>query len=440
MDKSQKLQRYSRKDYTEVVDFPVEIVGRDGVVRRYSFEDSIRLYQRRVTFAPIRYRDDELVVAEIDHCRSRIDQLRRSYFHRHGWGTPSGEADPISVFGPVAGEIAAFLCRVLRVQGRPEVSVSPLDADSVDVGCWIVQPLRSDAQMTLYVHTFSANDPRRDAFFAQLKALEAGGTPEERLVAFHHTADCGLVITARAEAIEALERWQAEEEAWVDTEPTPIQLLLETIRKQEYRGAVRQAEEMVAEQPWHRDAYVAGGIVAAHLRDGFSAEEFGLVGSKYFPEDADLHYLAGVGRALQGRRADALGSLERSLELDPSDASARVYQVSLLLDSGQFSSASRMLRAHEGNDRRLTLLAAVVAFRWMVMTVLPASALLLGAVAISTQLFFALFAATGLTIATALLVYAWPPLHQLVVPQRIESVPVGARRTRRDKPPTPEFV
>ena len=40
---------------------PVEIVGRDGVTRRYTFEDAIRLYQRRVTFAPIRYRDAELV-------------------------------------------------------------------------------------------------------------------------------------------------------------------------------------------------------------------------------------------------------------------------------------------------------------------------------------------------------------------------------------------
>ena len=82
MDKDWKLQRYGRKDYSEIVDFPVEIVGRDGVVRRYSFEDSIRLYQRRITFAGIRYRETELIEAESQHCQSRIDQLRRSYFHR----------------------------------------------------------------------------------------------------------------------------------------------------------------------------------------------------------------------------------------------------------------------------------------------------------------------------------------------------------------------
>ena len=91
MDKNGKLQRYDRKDYTELVDFPVEIVGRDGVVRRYTFEDSIRLYQRRITFAPIRFQDRDLARAEVNHCRSRIDQLRRSFFHRFGWGTPEGQ-------------------------------------------------------------------------------------------------------------------------------------------------------------------------------------------------------------------------------------------------------------------------------------------------------------------------------------------------------------
>ncbi len=38
MDKSRKLRRYLKKDYRQLVDFPVEIVGRDGVVRRYTFE------------------------------------------------------------------------------------------------------------------------------------------------------------------------------------------------------------------------------------------------------------------------------------------------------------------------------------------------------------------------------------------------------------------
>ena len=63
MDKGRKLRRYSRKEYSQVVDFPVEIVGRDGVVRRYTFEESVRLYQRRIASAGMRYDDGEVVKA-----------------------------------------------------------------------------------------------------------------------------------------------------------------------------------------------------------------------------------------------------------------------------------------------------------------------------------------------------------------------------------------
>ena len=95
-----------------MVDFPVEIVGRDGVVRRYSFEESVRLYQRRIESAGMRYDDGEVVQAEVRHCRLRIEQLRKSYFARYGWDalrTPgSGRLD-----GEFAGEVAAFLRRCL---------------------------------------------------------------------------------------------------------------------------------------------------------------------------------------------------------------------------------------------------------------------------------------------------------------------------------------
>ncbi|MEC9388543.1 MAG: hypothetical protein VX944_00570, partial [Myxococcota bacterium] len=63
MSKTNKIRRYRRKDYTSVVEFPVEIIGRDGMVRRYSFEESIRLYERRIASADIRYTDRELVLA-----------------------------------------------------------------------------------------------------------------------------------------------------------------------------------------------------------------------------------------------------------------------------------------------------------------------------------------------------------------------------------------
>ena len=84
LDKSHKIRRYTRKDYPAVVEFPVESIGRDGIVRRYSFEESIRLYQRRIASADLRYSDADLIQAEKQHCLSRIQQLRRSFFAHYG--------------------------------------------------------------------------------------------------------------------------------------------------------------------------------------------------------------------------------------------------------------------------------------------------------------------------------------------------------------------
>ena len=88
-DKQQKLQRYERKDYLETVEFPVEIVGRDGLVREYTFEDAIRLYQRRVTFAPIRYRDSELRQPKWKDRKARITiaalLFRQIWVGNTGW-------------------------------------------------------------------------------------------------------------------------------------------------------------------------------------------------------------------------------------------------------------------------------------------------------------------------------------------------------------------
>ena len=139
IDRSWKLQRYDRKDYTELVEFPVEIVGRDGVVRRYSFEDSIRLYQRRISFAPVRYRERDLVNAELLHCRSRIEQLRRSYFQRFGWASEPGRAGPEEALGALAGELTAFLCRVLRAEGRIDVRIEPVRPQPDGTGTWFFE-------------------------------------------------------------------------------------------------------------------------------------------------------------------------------------------------------------------------------------------------------------------------------------------------------------
>ena len=44
----------SNKKYSDYIDFPVEIVGKDGVVRYYTFEESV-IYQRRIRLCRLRY-------------------------------------------------------------------------------------------------------------------------------------------------------------------------------------------------------------------------------------------------------------------------------------------------------------------------------------------------------------------------------------------------
>ncbi len=356
MDKNWKLQRYNRKDYSEIVEFPVEIVGRDGVVRRYSFEDSIRLYQRRITFAAIRYRDGELVDAEVTHCRSRIDQLRRSYFHRYGWGTPKGEADPLETFGDLAGEIAAFLCRVLRSEGRPDVTFEPVT--SADFGgadnttsTWYVVPHGYSSGMLLYVHRFEGTeaDQARESFFSSLKMMDRvhmGDGDGERLVAFHHSIDCGFILTGRGADFEGLGGWN-EDEHEAEIAPTPWDEVLKVVRRGRYEEALARCGQVVDDQPWHRNAYVAGAVLATFLGKPLRAEDFALVGSKYFPDDAVLHYHTGLARMRQKdpeRIGDALTALERALELKPGFVAARFLQVLIHLAAGDHDRVTELLQ------------------------------------------------------------------------------------------------
>jgi len=359
MDKNWKLQRYSRKDYSELVEFPVEIVGRDGVVRRYSFEDSIRLYQRRITFAPIRYQDSELVEAEVGHCRSRIDQLRRSFFHRHGWGTPDGEPGAGEAFGLLAGELAAFLCRVLRCDGRPDVRFERVGDDAVS-STWFVRLDGVEGGLLLYAYRFDGVEVEqtRERFFTTLKSLERAvddPTDGERLFAFHHTADCGFILSCRGTQADELASWRVPDDELAD-EPTPLQLAIDLVHRGKYRQALERCRALVDEQPYHRRAYAVGANLANHLDDPTTAEELGLIGSRYFEEDAELRFQVGLARARQGRTDEALEALQGALERDPDLKVARFLLVLIRVESGRFLAALRAAgsrRDPSSDDRRL---------------------------------------------------------------------------------------
>jgi len=443
IDKNWKLQRYDRKDYSEVVEFPVEIVGRDGVVRRYSFEDSVRLYQRRITFAPVRYRDVELVQAEVNHCRSRIDQLRRSYFHRFGWGTPHGQPDAHAVFGDLAGELAAFICRVLRCVGRPEIQFEQVSEEQQGVSTWYVTPEGATSGMILYVHRFDSDgsDGVRDAFFASLKSMERMGRcggDGERLLAFHHTVDCGFVLTGRGAEFSSLVASSDEPEPSMDLTPTPWDELLEVVRRGDYDAALRRCQQMVEEQPWHRKAYVAGSMLACFQGEYAIAEDLGLLGSRYFPEDGMLHYYLGLARMRQDRPKEAETSLTESVRLSPELVSARTLLVVVLIQGRRFGAALQLLADRKStvpDDRRADAALGRIEqwIRWRRVMLGAGVGLVLAGLVVA---FFVGLAGLSITVTgLGLLGAAWLAFHRhvdaLLAQQRFEEVSAGLRRLQR---------
>ena len=100
------------KKYSDYIDFPVEIVGKDGVVRYYTFEESVSLYQRRIRLARLRYDTPAERKRELEHCSNRIAQLRRSFFARYGWESfklINNLPQDLSI--ELSGELSAYLRR-----------------------------------------------------------------------------------------------------------------------------------------------------------------------------------------------------------------------------------------------------------------------------------------------------------------------------------------
>ena len=445
MDKNGKLQRYDRKDYSELVDFPVEIVGRDGVVRRYTFEDSIRLYQRRITFAPIRYRDADLIRAEANHCRSRIGQLRRSYFHRYGWGTPEGQPSAEDTFGDLCGELAAFVSRVLDCEGRPEIRFDALEPDTDGRSTWFVTPEDARAGMILYVHRFPEADAEgpRERFFGSLKTLDRMGRSGgdcERLIAFHHSVDCGFVLTGRGSDFQSIVRTQREA-ARVDVAPTPWDEVLEVIRKGDYETALRRCRRLAKEQPYHRNAYVAGAMLANFLGDHHLAENLASLGARYFPRDGALQYYLGVALLRIGHD-DATARLSNAVRLAPEMMAARALLAVVHAENGRRVEALRLMELPDGvvpDDRRAAAELKHLGqwFRWRRHMFAAGGALVL-----ASALATAVVGLPGLVpgiVGTGVVAGGWfafqRQLDAVSTRMRFEEISQGLRRLHRSEAP-----
>ncbi len=314
MSKNRKLRRYARKDYSETVFFPVEIVGRDGGVRSFSFEQSIRLYQRRIASAVVRYADSEIVKAEENHCSSRIEQMRRSKLENSHF--PVGE---FSSKGNIAGEIVACLEGLFGATTALAPIAIP-DSGAEGVTTWYVE--HSGDGFLVYLHSFSGEGRgTREAFFSQLGAVRCGqGLQVESLVAYHHTADCGVVVTTKSD-VSAKYRWSPSNAMWIqpvkgDLEGRPDELFAagySHISLGEVAEAVDLFEQVIALNPWHKSAHVA--VIASHniLHKPAQAEVSARFALHHFPLDKSFSYLLAAVQYQQGNHKEALKALECSL-------------------------------------------------------------------------------------------------------------------------------
>ncbi len=126
-----KVRAYDGKDYSEDIEFPVELVDRDGVVRRYSYEESLAVYHRRIQSAPWRYGDDELIRAEIYHCTRRIDQIKRSY-QRKSLDGELGPTNPRAALGEAYDPIREHYLELVRDRGLQLNEDLPLQLSLLD--------------------------------------------------------------------------------------------------------------------------------------------------------------------------------------------------------------------------------------------------------------------------------------------------------------------
>ncbi len=300
-----RAPRYDRKDYAERVEFPVEIVARDGVVRRYPYDEAVYLYFRRSRLAAARLADVGLVRAEVAHCASRIDQLRQSYFHQHGWPAQPGE-DPADRLGGLRGELAFFLQRLVSEGVWREFSFSSRDVGSDGCGVWRIH--LGDKELWLDVARI---DPESGAASRERRRiLESRG--DRQLLASHQGFDCVFLLTSvddgtapdLSEPQGGIDGW---EEALVEAASGP------------WQRVVAATTALIQRYPWHRRAWAVGA--ASALGGGHAVEALTLAeaGLRRCPADPALMLIVGLARMDVGDVAEGLPMLRAALRRHPSE-------------------------------------------------------------------------------------------------------------------------
>lgn len=345
IDKVKRLKTYSEKDYTEVIDFPVELVGRDGVVRRYSYADSIRIYERRIESAHARYTDKEVINAEIYHCTRRLEQIKRSWSHRISTSEsrymedhPGGKGRELFERGKQF--ITYFLAEVVGDQaalGSGAPSLVSLDEQS---GChifYVNSPLLQPSTL-LYVYRIGDDPAVLEEFEKLLACLEAAqlAPDTEKLIRYSQEEELGFILTSprpdplvhpkenvRIVAIPAHQLEQDGLGAWLqnlirrekDEEASPFWRGTLAIRDGDLLTAFDAFREALDESPYHREAYWVVASLSDALERWQEAEGYLEMACRYFPDDPRSWYYSGLICYRRGAYEEAQRRFERAVQL-----------------------------------------------------------------------------------------------------------------------------
>lgn len=363
MTKSEKLRLYEQKDYSELIEFPVELVGKDGIVRRYTYEESLLVYQKRIESAHQRYRDTEVASAEVDHCSKRIDQIKRSWKIVAARKVASSSTDYAARFE----ESAAAECRafVREYFGKALADRVATDEEPIPIYLSLVHqtgPLKvfhvslsnRRGGHLLYAFTFGwvpekEGEPGARAQYtdwSRILATSPGGEDVEHLLAAREGKDFGFLLTGPAGAgapvsvpdgDSALARAavpsrkptgaaRARIQSMIDEEPDNAEahyamgVLL--MREGDPAGALDELKVCVELSPYYLDGYRMIASIGERLKEWESIEPYLLQARHYFPEDARIHYQLGLLELRQSRFDRAEEPLKRALELDPGNRRA----------------------------------------------------------------------------------------------------------------------
>ena len=384
-----ELRSYENKDYSEDIQFPVELVDRDGVVRRYSYEESLAVYHRRIQSAPWRLEDSEVVQAEIGHCSRRIDQIRRSFKAQLGQpGSQRHHDNPRAILGEGFDILTAFYEKVLQrrqlsLDGGLEMSVA-LVQDEADSRLYHLSFGSQQGGHLLYVFPFEKpgdQDPRAAWREATHRFRRYSGSQVERLLLAAHGESAGYVLTGSEEIPRGLKAririhdsvdegvpiefeeaptegggiqpWWAADLPVNDSTPEwgeAFDLGMAALGKDQLTQALSMFQKAVEENPFHREAYLAVLGVLDTMSNYDEADMYAEMALAQLPDDGLIRYRTAILHVRQWRHDEALAAFDEAVRLEPSLYQAAFFASHLML---------ARLQDLDGATQRLRLASAL---------------------------------------------------------------------------------